>query len=325
MSNGNRFQDGFTHGLTVRGIPLSQAYPGKVFWVNGSTVLPVGGLVGVDAASSTHRGGTGSYKRPFATIDYAIGKCLAARGDIIAVMPGYSQNITGAAGIAMDVEGVCIVGLGTGTLRPQISMSETASTFAFSAANTAIIGLDFVCTKLDVVTVVTVAAAALGTSFESCNFTESAAGLNYKAAVTLTTLAHDQSFINCTFIADNVLMASFITGVVHDRLYIEGCRFYQNGAQTTLTALLVGSDVTSSVVRDCAFRSNKDGAKFIGWSGASTGVMWGCSYSSIDTAGATGSAGAGHVTSGFHQHNCYVSGDADGWGIIGGGTALATD
>lgn len=319
---GNKLQDGFAHGLTVRGIPLLQAYPGEVFWVNGSSVVPKDGIAGVDGGGTNSRPGSGSYKRPFATIDYAIGRCTASRGDIIAVMPGYSQNITGAAGIALDVAGIAIVGLGAGNLRPQISFTETDSTFAVTAANTAVIGLDLISNKSDVVTLVTVSVNGLGTSFESCNFTETGTDLNYKAAVTLTTLAHDQSFINCTFISDDILMASFITGVVHDRLYIENCRFYQNAAQTSLVALIVGSDVTSGVIRDSSFRSNKDGAKFLGFSGTSTGVTWGCSFSSLDDAGGTGSAGAGYVTTGFHCHNCYVSGEADKWGIQGGGTAI---
>ena len=324
---GNKFQDGFTHGLTVRGIPLSQAYPGKVFWVNSSSVIPNKGIAGVDAATSSARGGTGSYKRPFATIDFAIGQTLAGRGDVIAVMPGYSQNITGAAGIAVDVAGIAIVGLGAGTLRPQISFTETASTYAVTAANTATIGIDFIANKSDVVTLITVSAAGLGTSFESCNFTETNPGnsLNYKAAVTLTTLAHDQSFINCTFLADDILMSSFITGVVHDRLYIENCRFFQNAAQTSLVALLVGTAVTSTVIRDSSFQSQKDGAKFIGFSSTSTGSIWGCSFSSIDVAGFTGTVGTPYVISGCQMHNCYMAGDADGWGIVGGGTGIATN
>ena len=321
----NKLQDGFSQGVTVRGVPLGQAYPGKVFWVNNSTVIPRGGIAGVDAGSSSARAGTGSYKRPFATIDYAIGQTTASRGDIIAVMPGYVQNITGAAGIAMDVAGVALVGLGTGSLRPQISFTATASTYAVTAANTATIGIDFLANQSDVVTLITVSAAGLGTSFESCNFLETNPGnsLNYLVAVTLTTLAHDQSFINCDFLANDVLMASFITGVVHDRLYIEGCKFFQAASQSSVTALLVGTKVTSSVVRDCTFQSASTTAKFIGFSDTSTGTIWGCSFSSLDVAGATGSAGSGYVLGGCHLHNCYVSGEANGWGIIGGGTAAA--
>ncbi len=320
---GNKFQDGFIQSLTVRGVPLGQAYPGKVWWVNGSTVIPRGGIAGVDAATASAREGKGTYKRPFATIDFAIGKTVANRGDVIAIMPGYSETLSAANAIALDVAGIALVGLGTGTLRPQISFDETDATFALSAADTAVIGFDFISNKSDCVTLLTVAAAALGSSFESCNFTEAGTNLNYKAAVTLTTLAHDQSFINCTFITKDILMASFITGVVHDRLYIEGCRFFQHGAQNSLTALVVGSDVTSGVIRDCSFRSNIDAAKFIGFSGTSTGVTWGCSFSSLDVAGAIGGTDVPFKTTGFHCHFCLVAGEQDTWGIQGGGTALA--
>jgi len=321
---GNKFQDGFTHGLTVRGIPLSQAYPGKVFWVNGSSVIPKNGIGGVDGGGTATRPGTGSYKRPFATIDYAIGKTTASRGDIIAVMPGYTQNLTAAADIALDVAGVALVGLGTGTLRPQLSYPTTIDgTLAVTAANCAIIGFDFIAGFADVTTAITVSALGLGTSVESCNFTESATNLNWIAGVTLTTLAHDQSFINCSFISADAFLETWITGVAHDRIYIENCRFYANTAQDTLTALIVGSTVTSSVIRDSSFRSNIDDAKFLGFSGLSTGVVWGCSFSSLDTVAATGNAATPYVTSGLNCHNCYVSGEQDAWGIQGGGTAIA--
>lgn len=319
---GNKFQDGFA-SLTVRGIPLSQAYPGKIWWVNGSSVIPKDGIGGVDDAGAGTRSGTGSYKRPFATIAYAISKVTTGRGDIIAVMPGYSQNID-ASDLTFSTAGVALVGLGTGSLRPQLTMTATGSLFAVTAPNAAIIGFDFISNVSDNVTLVSIAAAALGTSFESCNFLETNQGnnLNYKAAITLTTAAHDQSFINCTFIAEDVLMASFIKGASHDRLYIENCRFFQHATQSSLVALIVGTTLTSGLIRDCSFRSKAQNAKFLGFSSTSTGVTWGCSFSSEDTVAATGNADTPYVTSGFHCHNCYVSGEQDAWGIIGGGTAV---
>ena len=65
MSN---FPNGFTDGLTVRGVPIHQAHPGEVFWVNGGTVLAKGGIAGANT-------GKGTYQQPYATIDYAIGRC----------------------------------------------------------------------------------------------------------------------------------------------------------------------------------------------------------------------------------------------------------
>jgi len=322
----NKLQDGFVNGITVRGIPLAQAYPGKVWWVNGSSVIPKDGIGGGDDAGTATRSGTGSYKRPFATIDYAIGKVTADRGDIIAVMPGYTQNLTATADIALDVAGVALVGLGAGDLRPQLSYPTTIDgTFAVTAANCAVIGFDFIAAFDDVTTLVTIAAAGLGTSFESCNFTELTTDKNYLAGVTLTTAAHDQSFINCTFISGDASFVSFITGASHDRLYIENCRFYCNTAQGSLVALLVGTTVTSTIIKNSSFRSNKDAAKFIGFSSTGSGTIVGCSFSSLDIAGMTGSAGTPYILGGVHMNNCYMAGDIDGWGIIGGGTGIATN
>lgn len=119
---------GFAHGVTIRGLPLTMTNPGEVFWVNGSTVLAKGGVGGSN-------GNDGTYQRPFATIDYAIGKCTASRGDVIVVMPGHTETISAASGIAMDVAGVALIGLGTGSLRPTLNYTATASTLTMSAAN----------------------------------------------------------------------------------------------------------------------------------------------------------------------------------------------
>jgi hypothetical protein len=127
----SNYPNGFAAGVTIRGIPLVQTHPGEVFWVNNSSVLAKGGVGGSD-------GNDGSYRRPFSTIDYAIGKCTAGRGDIIVVMPGYTETISGAAGWACDKAGVAIIGLGTGTNKPTITFSATDSDINISAANVTI-------------------------------------------------------------------------------------------------------------------------------------------------------------------------------------------
>lgn len=128
MPGVSNFPAGFQNGLTIRGIPLSVTNPGEVFWVNSSSVTAKGGIGGAN-------GNKGTYQQPFSTIDYAIGQCTASRGDIIMVMPGHTETISGAAGIAVDVAGVAIIGLGRGSLRPSINFTATASTMTMSAAN----------------------------------------------------------------------------------------------------------------------------------------------------------------------------------------------
>ena len=75
---------------------------------------------------------------PFATIDFAIGQCTANQGDTILVMPGHTETISGAAGIASDVAGVSIIGLGHGAATPTVTWSATDSTWAISAGSSVI-------------------------------------------------------------------------------------------------------------------------------------------------------------------------------------------
>ncbi len=307
----NNFENGFANSITVRGIPLSQAYPGEIFWVNNSSVQ-------VPNQKAASDGNSGSYRAPFSTIDYAIGRTTASRGDIIVVMPGHAESLSAAGDIALDVAGVALVGLGSGTLRPQITLGAAAGSMVISAANTAVVGFDFIAGFALIVNAISITAAGTGASIENNNFTEQAANLDYVNVVKLTTLAHDISFINNTFEMGDVLAVSMIAGTVHDRLHIEDCRFNLQVAQTSAVALITGTDITSGLIKNCSFTNPKDGAKFIGFSGTCTGIMRDCAFSSLDVAGAISD---GFVNSGFLALNCWVSGEADKWGILGGGNA----
>lgn len=116
MSGPSNYPNGFLNGITVRGMPLTVMHPGKVFWVNNSGVLAEGGVSGSD-------GNPGTYQKPFASIDYAVGRCTANRGDIIAVMPGHTETVTAAGGLDLDVAGIAIVGLGTGSKRATVNFT----------------------------------------------------------------------------------------------------------------------------------------------------------------------------------------------------------
>ena len=136
----SNYPNGFQDGLTVKGVPVELPHPGKVFWVNNSGVLAANGISGSD-------GNPGTYQKPFETIDYAIGRCKANRGDVIYVMPGHSETVNSAGFIALDVAGVSIIGLGKGDLRPLLtSNGSTAATanMTITAADTSIANLRFV-------------------------------------------------------------------------------------------------------------------------------------------------------------------------------------
>ncbi len=309
---GSNYPNGFANGVTIRGIPLLQLNPGEVFFVNNSSVLAKGGVGG-----SNNNDGT--YRRPFSTIDFAIGKCTASRGDIIAVMPGHVEDIAAAAGIALDVANVAIVGLGGSSLRPKITFSATGSTFTVTAASCTLSNLRLDATVADVVTGLDISAAADGFSMENCLSTENAndGTHNFVDVITLATGADDLSWINCTFIGNDANNDSFITGVAHDQFYIDDCRFYANVAQAAAVGLVDASgNVTSVEIKNSSFRSNVDGALWVDFNGSACGgVIKECYVSSIDTDGATSTGDF----SGGHFFECYVSGDADAFGLVGGG------
>lgn len=113
--------------LQVAGVPIlgslgSEITTGNVFFVDSGT--------GSD---------TGSYgttaEEPFATIDYAIGKCTADNGDIIIVMPGHAENISAATSLVVDVAGVKILGVGHGLTKPKLTFTAAAGTISITAAN----------------------------------------------------------------------------------------------------------------------------------------------------------------------------------------------
>lgn len=108
---------------------------GRVFYVNNAA----------SNESDTPTGGT-SWANPLATIDYAIGLCVANRGDVIMVGPGHADTVTDAGGIAADVAGISIVGVGNGFLRPTITFTTAAAaSFNISAANVRVENLAFIC------------------------------------------------------------------------------------------------------------------------------------------------------------------------------------
>ena len=145
------YPNGFAQGVMIRGVPLMQTHPGKVFWVYNGTTLDQGHRAGSN-------GNKGTFDAPFSTLDYAVGQCRANKGDVIFLKPGHSETLT-ATSVAVDVAGIAIVGLGQGSSRPTFNATATASVFPVSAANVLVHNLLFTGGIDAVVSMVTVSAA----------------------------------------------------------------------------------------------------------------------------------------------------------------------
>lgn len=297
----------FPNGVSSFGMPLIGLTTGSVFFVD-------------DATGSNGNSGTDA-DHPFADIDYAIGRCTAGKGDIIFVMPDHTEDIAAAGGITMDVEGVSLIGLGNGSNRPTITFSATDSTFAISAANCLIKNIVFEAAIADVVAGIAMTGAADGTTFEEIESYEgsSAGTFNFVDFTTIDTGANNLTWRRCKFIGNDTNNDAFISGVEHNGFYISDCYFASNVAQDSAHGLVVSSgNVTNMEIKNCNFRSNIDGALFIDFDGAANGgTISYCNFSSIDTDGAVTAC---IDATGAHAFECYVAGDANSFGLVGGGT-----
>jgi hypothetical protein len=159
----SNYPNGFPNGLTVRGLPLSISPPGRIFWVSNYTT---GLLTGYKTGSDGNRG---TIDAPFATIDYAIGQCVANRGDVIMVKPGHAEAVT-VSSIACDVAGITIIGLGSGAMKPTLTFGATDSRINVTAANCTWQNFRWTAGIGDVVTAVLHATAAQNSRYLDIEF-----------------------------------------------------------------------------------------------------------------------------------------------------------
>jgi hypothetical protein len=263
MSGPSNYPGGFAQGVVIKGIPLTVSNPGKVFWVNGTTVLAPGAVGGSN-------GNDGSYRRPFATIDYAVGKCTANRGDIIMVMPGHSESITSATSLVLDVAGVAVIGLGTGSLRPDLNFSNTAGSVEVDAADVTLYNLTLTADVSAVVVGVNV--DANGFTMDSCEFRYNATGDDFITMIDID--AFDDAVIsNCVFHAEETAGCSEAIRMDDAlRTKIINCHFtgdFTDGAIIGEGALSTGILIADNYI----YNSDTTGGEVIDLNVASTGLI----------------------------------------------------
>jgi hypothetical protein len=176
----SNYPQGFKNGITIRGVPLEVANPGKVFWVNNSGVLSDGEIGGSD-------GNPGTFTKPFATIQGALSACTASRGDVVFVKPGHAETIANATTLILSKASVAIIGLGTGSKRPTLTFSTTATAnIPITAANVTLMNFLFRANVADVVSVFTATSTNTPTdlTIDGCEFRDLATNKNFISIVT---------------------------------------------------------------------------------------------------------------------------------------------
>lgn len=174
----SNFPNGFPQGIVIRGVPLTVSNPGKVFWVSNATTIQPGQRGGSD-------GNKGTYDSPFGTIGYAVTQCTANRGDVIFVKPGHAETISTAAILVLNVAGVAVVGLGTGSNRPTLTFTAAAANIPVTAANVTVTNILHIANFADIVSAYTATGTATPTdlTIDNCEFRDTSSILNFLKTV----------------------------------------------------------------------------------------------------------------------------------------------
>lgn len=194
--------------------------PGRNFFVSNGTAQH-GARAGADAGANR-----GTPMDPFATADYAVGLCTAGRQDNVILMQGHAENITAAGGLDLDVAGVTLFGMGTGTLRP---------TFTFTTATTADVDVDAANVTVDNVVftagVDELAAAidvnAAGFAMRNSQFNQTASSIQTIIALTCDSsnlLIEDCYFADSTGVAAATASKPIVITGTPDNVIIRGTK-----------------------------------------------------------------------------------------------------
>ena len=203
---------------------FSTVQPGGAFTISDFAKHP-GQVFFVHAGTGTNGAGYGrDINAPFATIDYAVGNCTASKGDVIYVMPGHAETISGASSLLMDVAGIQIIGLGYGTLKPVLTFSATGSIINISEPNCRLENVRLLGAIADIVTGITVGGTADGVVLKDIEIADGGAALEFLVGIAVTTNCHDVTIDGLKFfgLGGSASAAISLAGS-HDRSIIRNC------------------------------------------------------------------------------------------------------
>lgn len=203
------------------GMPVSGVLSGgNAFWVDS------GASLASDAVTSGK-----SRDKPFATLDYAIGRCTASNGDVIYVCEGHNEALTAATSCVVDKIGLRIIGLGRGMNRPIFDYDQTAGTIEMDAASCRLSNVVLRASAAS--TVVAINVDADDCEIDNCFFTYESTG---------------DEFVTC------IDLDSFDRCHIHDNVFET-----EEGAGAATEAIRL-DDTQDSVIENNVFRGTWTGA-----------------------------------------------------------------
>lgn len=223
--------------LIVDGIPMNEGFPvlgeGKYIYVSSVT--------GDDALSGE------SPATAVATLDAAVALCTASKGYIIVAMQNHAENLTAADAVDIDIAGVAVVGLGTGTDRPTFTMTNVAGEITIGAANVTLQNLVINASEPDTLK-----------------------GVNVEAGVNYVTIR------NCEFGVDTANTDEFTHAISFENgstgSIIEGCLIDQALGNAT-AGIIMDADTDQLIIRNNIVRGDYSTANIVGNTTLSTNLL----------------------------------------------------
>lgn len=168
-----------------------------------ASAATLGGSIYVHSATGddNHHGLTPD--QALATLDAAFAKCTADKGWNIFVLPKHVETVTGAAGIAHDVDGVSVYGIGHGGQQPEILMDAgTSVTYKITAEDAYVSNINFHAGHSTIVTCIDIQTAK-NAWIDGCRFTNNAASENFETCIKSGTTTDNEcdglTITNCTW------------------------------------------------------------------------------------------------------------------------------
>ena len=148
----------------------------------------------------------------YTTIALAVAQCVAARGDLILVAPGHTESVSSSTALTMSISGVTVVGLGSGSQRPVVTLdTANTATINVTAAGVTFRNIVFVANFLNITSAFTLTAAK-DFQVDACEFRDTSSTLNF--LVVVTTSAVDNAADGLKFVNNYVYSLPTTDGAV---------------------------------------------------------------------------------------------------------------
>jgi hypothetical protein len=242
--------------MGVKSALYSSQNPGGVFSIE-SQDISTGSRYYVDSVTGSSSYDGQSPNTPKATIEQAIQLCTANKGDIIYVMPGHAETISGADGFDADIAGIKIKGLGEGDARPVLTFSATASACAIGAAGVVLENIRFNAGISAVVVGLTIEGTGDGSIVRDCEFYwGGTTGWDFVDAVIIAAGANRARVEGCRFLAEPAVAGAAtaikLSGASHN-VRIDGNEFmgdYSTACVNGITTLSQGLMFLNNLVHN---------------------------------------------------------------------------